>query len=70
MPVDASRLQKAGQQKFRYMDMAEGRRSRFMREAVLLSGQQADACSEDVARESAKAAPQAPAARVIMRPMT
>ncbi len=70
MPVDATRLQKAGQKKFRYMDMAEGRRSRFMREAVLLYGQEVGACTPDVAREAAKAAPQAPAARVIMRPMT
>ena len=33
------------------MDMAEGRRSRFMREAVLLYGQEAGACTPDVARE-------------------
>lgn len=70
LPVDGTRLHQEAQKKFRYMDMAEGRRSRFMRDAVLLYGHGAGKGGKDAAGEPAKAAPPAPAVRAIMRPMT
>jgi len=80
MPVDAARLHKLGQKKFRYMDMAESKRSKSLQNAVLLFGARAEGKDPAAQREPAKAAPSAPvyrdhahqlkAPRVIMRPST
>ena len=80
MPVDAARLHKLGQKKFRYMDMAESKRSKSLQNAVLLFGARADGKDPAAQRDPAKAAPSAPvyrdpaqqpkAPRVIMRPST
>lgn len=79
MPVDAARLHTLGQKKFRYMDMAETRRSKSLQNAVLLYGTRAEGKAGDGQRGNAKAAPSIPVyrdhaqprrPRVIMRPST
>ena len=79
MPVDAARLHKLGQKKFRYMDMAQSKRSKSLQNAVLLFGARADGQGHVAQRDQAKAAPSAPVyrdhaqskpPRVIMRPST
>ncbi|MBB5391675.1 MULTISPECIES: hypothetical protein [unclassified Herbaspirillum] len=35
-PMDSTQLQKLGQKKFRYMDMAQGKRSKSIRNAVIV----------------------------------
>lgn len=70
IPVDAARLHKQGQQKFRYMDMAQAKRSRSLKNAVLvygLAGRDQAKASVPVYRHEQEPA-QRP--RVIMRPST
>jgi hypothetical protein len=76
MPVDPVQLQKLGQKKFRYMDMAQAKRSKSIRNAVIVRG----AAGEGAAKPGRKdeslqpqnyrdhAEPGHPI--VIMRPMT
>lgn len=75
MPVDSAQLQKLGQKKFRYMDMAQDKRSKSIRNAVIVRGpgvkddSRGDLLQPQTYRgEDAQAKP---ARRiVIMRPMT
>jgi hypothetical protein len=79
MPLETPRPHKLAQQKFRYMDMAQAKRSKSLRNAVLVYGGGMDRPARDTLRDPAKAGPQAPlyrqdapvpAPRVIMRPST
>lgn len=70
MPVDAARLHKQGQKKFRYMDMAQGKRSRSLHNAVLVygaGGRDQASATAPVYRDQQEPA-QRP--RVIVRPST
>lgn len=79
MPVDAARLHTAGQKKFRYLDMAETKRSKSLQNAVLLYGARAAKNKDAQGEHGHEAAPRTPvyrnhapaqAARMIMRPST
>lgn len=79
MPVDAARLHTAGQKKFRYMDMAQTKRSKSLQNAVLLYGARAAKSKDTQGERGHEAAPRTPvyrnqapaqAPRVIMRPST
>ncbi|MBP0599922.1 hypothetical protein J8I26_17565 [Herbaspirillum sp. LeCh32-8] len=73
MPVDAAQLQKLSQKKFRYMDMAQGKRSKSIRNAVIVRGGgeegRGDLLQPQTYREHER--PARPNRRiVIMQPMT
>lgn len=72
-PMDSAQLQKLGQKKFRYMDMAQGKRSKSIRNAVIVRGpggaRQEGASEQQAYRHNGhNAQPDRPV--VVMRPMT
>jgi hypothetical protein len=66
MPLDSAQLQKLGQKKFRYMDMARSKQPAAIRNAVIVHGPATTPMSAPVYRNNAQ--PRRPL--VILRPMT
>lgn len=69
-PVDSARLQQLGQKKFRYMDMAQGKRSRSIRNAVIVRGPHGPDGEDGAQSRTYRKNSQPGRPLALMRPMT